>query len=250
MTSENRKRKGLYWDNALYLVEGCRKVDRTCKNCWALAWAKRFGRQEMCITKEGEWSGDVVFREDMISKGGGGKTWAVWNDIGHPGIGYEQREKALTVMWARTTERFLLLTKRIDLMLQVLENREPVNHVWLGTSAGDTVNAPSFHRLKSLLEAENVPCRRFISIDPMLGECNLALWESDMRNKIDVVIAGCESGPLRRRCGTEYLNALISQCDKTEIPIFLKQWDFYGINKVLKPDKFPEQYRKYNQLPF
>jgi len=250
MTGKARKEKGLYWDRAWYLVEGCRHVDRSCDRCWAADFAKRFGRQKEFLGPGGRWNNTVRFRRDKLDIPGEGlgKTWAVWNDLFHPGVVEADIVSAFSVMRELPCETFLVLTKRpIRLRRFIASCGDMIgSNVWLGTSICGTSEVESFYRLKCLLETEKGKWKWLLSVEPMLSPVNLGHFEK--AKVIDLVICGCESGGLRRKIATKHLDDLIMQCGVLELKLFIKQWEFD--KGVIKPEKFPGEYQKYTQLPF
>jgi protein gp37 len=110
---------------------------------------------------------------------------------------------------------------------------------------------------------------RFVSCEPLLGKIDLTAlklghdnWLADALigyhylpgmadyqagcGKLDWVIAGCESGPDRRRANQDWFLSLLEQCSEAGIPFFLKQMDNAEGNIV----KMPELEGKIrNQIP-
>lgn len=76
--------------------------------------------------------------------------------------------------------------------------------------------------------------RHWVSAEPLLGPINLRLDE--MFNAADAheyggkpwplitqVIVGCESGAKRRDCKIEWIEDIVEQCQKANVPVFVKQ---------------------------
>jgi protein gp37 len=84
---------------------------------------------------------------------------------------------------------------------------------------------------------------RFLSCEPLLGPVNLGFVENDgyklncltgeqkdmgrpcesLNQKVDWVIVGGESGKQARRCNTEWIRSIVSQCKAASVPCFVKQ---------------------------
>jgi len=124
---------------------------------------------------------------------------------------------------------FMLLTKRPWNALRFCRDAELLSHringarwpenVWLGVTAENQRRADE--RIPILFQ---IPAAvRFASIEPMLGPVDLLLPLK--RKAIDWVIAGCESGPGRRRAEYQWFRDLRDQCVAANVPFFLKQMD-------------------------
>ena len=96
----------------------------------------------------------------------------------------------------------------------------PLSNVWLGTSVEDQKRADE--RIPILLDTPAVV--RFLSIEPLLGEVNLA---GHLRNGhlkgLHWCIVGGESGSNHRPMDMQWLELLSDQCWCAEIPLFVKQ---------------------------
>jgi len=106
---------------------------------------------------------------------------------------------------------------------------------------------------------------RWLSIEPLLSKINLTAWldvqeqeftakrnskeirsgsksniKNTSRQKLDLVVVGCESGPKRRPCKIEWVESIVAQCKAAYVPVFVKQINVNG--KVVKmPKLFPQQ---------
>jgi protein gp37 len=139
----------------------------------------------------------------------------------------------------------------------------PLPNVWLGVSVENQDAADE--RIPRLLDTP--AALRFLSVEPLIGpvdlenvchrtgtgssetgsclEGNDGFGLSAAREKIDWVIAGCESGPGARPCATAWLTDLQRQCADAGTTFFLKQatqgtWVAGSEHRVMKydPDAF------------
>ena len=76
--------------------------------------------------------------------------------------------------------------------------------------------------------------KHWVSCEPLLGPINLHLDEmvnasaayqygGKIEPLIKQVIVGCESGPKRRPCKIEWIEDIVEQCRKANVPVFVKQ---------------------------
>ena len=123
------------------------------------------------------------------------------------------------------------------------EGRFPLPNVWLGVTAENQEQADA--RISLLLETP--AAKRFVSIEPMLGEVDLTNLTVPTANgpeqwdgldkldaadaepgttsaTLDWVIAGGESGPKARPSHPDWFRSLRNQCQASGVPFFFKQW--------------------------
>jgi protein gp37 len=125
-------------------------------------------------------------------------------------------DRLFEVLAARSDVTFQILTKRPDRMLRYLHSRSwGLDHCWLGTSVEDQSVATS--RLDLLMQCP--AGLRFVSAEPLIGPLDISPWLGDL----GWVVAGGESGPNFRPMNLDWLAALVSQCQASSTPIFVKQ---------------------------
>lgn len=189
-------------------------------------------------------------------------VWAVWNDLFHEDIPFEFIGQVFGRMHSNRNHIFLVLTKRPERMAEFIDwyKREWIAgfeyawtkeypHVWLGVTAENQEQADK--RIPLLLQTPAAV--RFVSVEPMLGPVDLTSVRFNRStsmnvlegcginlksytqsipntfcNKLDWVIAGCESGPGRRSAQEKWFSDLKNQCGDTNIPFFLKQMEING----------------------
>ncbi len=119
----------------------------------------------------------------------------------------------------------------------------PLPNVWVGTSCENQKYADE--RIPILCQ---VPAKvHFISAEPLIGEIDLGypktLWpngpemccsghecgcqglpsEPPLCYGLQLVITGGESGPHARPCHVEWINSIVNECKRWNIPVFVKQ---------------------------
>lgn len=240
-----RLKKGLWWDRAWKLVEGCTKVSAGCDHCWSEAETnmrsnhpnEKIRQRAQAVTIQTPWGGPASFdgsifcREDNLKLPLHTKkttVWAVWNDMFHPDVPDDHIDRAYAVMNYCQQHAFLVLTKRPERMANY---HFPISgNIWSGTTVEDQQAADE--RIPHLLK---VPGKRFLSIEPILGPVDLVpfLFVPDPHGAppdlipsraIDAVLLGGESGPNARPMHPDWVRSVRDQCAAAGVPFFFKQW--------------------------
>jgi protein gp37 len=237
MFNKDRIDKGLYWDKAWSLVDGCTPVSPGCDHCWAELMNERFYKRKFS---------DVKFRADKLSIPGKTRNptvFSVWNDLFHPAITDKEILTAVLEMNKNTKHIYLILTKRpkrMNLFFKGLKYGEPGSrflwtgmpeNIWLGVTAENQEMADK--RIPLLLD---IPAsKRFVSVEPMLSEVNLinlkgpagsfyqVLEPVTGRPALDWVICGAETGKGKRAINIEWARKLKDQCVTAVVPFFFKK---------------------------
>ena len=229
-----------YWEKAWNPVIGCRPCSPACENCYAKAWAGRFGQSfEPHATKQTPPASGVVFAGNMTDLFG---EWVQENYIA--GLNFERQYRK------RDEAVYLWLTKRVERMVAALKSAgrcDAMERHYFGFTAErqDWYAARFADWMKSPETANG-----WISAEPLLGPLKLHLAEYPYSSKHNIkwLVVGCESGPHRRPCRLEWVESIVDQCRSAGVPVFVKQLDLDG-KCVTDIGQFPEHLR-IRQVPW
>ena len=248
-------------------VVGCTKCSPGCLNCYAERMAKRLYWMGMAEPsklpeymkfKDGWKKGHIECCEHRLNQP---LDWrkpkrifvCSMSDLFHPKVPFEFICKVMDFTQKCPQHTFLILTKRPESAKLFYGGTSgmglsapPLHNVHLGVSISNQTEADE--KIPILLQ---IPAAvRWLSIEPMLGPVDLkfhlglAKNHEDLRGLIGWVVVGCESGPGRRPCNTEWVRSIVAQCKAASVPVFVKQVNVQG--KVIKmpqawPQKLPER---------
>lgn len=245
-------------DHTLNWWTGCTKVSPACANCYAEGWAKRTGIVRWGAGAPRRLTSAANRRQPLkwnaTARDTGTRPRVFFNslsDVFDPDVPQDWRDEAFGMMRDTLHLDYLLLTKRIELAVEMLPRDWNTGYanVWLGTTVENQPYADK--RIPHLLR---VPARvRFLSCEPLLGEvvqpfgliertpednhafflhdpacpshcdCNFACG-SVIQGGIDWVIVGGESGVQARCMRPQWARSLRDQCRAAGVSFFFKQW--------------------------
>lgn len=172
------------------------------------------------------------------------KVFAIWNDLYHNDVHIDFRDDVYTSMIVNQQNIYLILTKRPASMFEYicrhprLEPAEIIyNHIWHGLTV---CNQPELDEKWPIFA--QVPGKKFLSIEPMLGPINLfrAFGTEGPRQtyieQIDAVILGGETGPGARPLHPEWVRSVRDQCQSAGVPFFFKSWGARGMLNSIEAD--------------
>ena len=222
-------------------ITGCSKISPGCKNCYAERISKRL-RGRFGYPKGDPFR--VTFHPDKLVQP---LHWkkprrifvCSMSDPFHENVEWNWQYKIFEIMFCNPDHTYLILTKRPERVMSILDNiwfhlgrnygliegevdiyPFPLKNLWLGVSCE---NQKYYDERWEI--AKQIPCSKlFLSLEPLLGPIELRPWG----RKPDLVIAGCESGPGRRPAKIEWFRDLRDQCQTANVPYFLKQMDVRG----------------------
>lgn len=232
-------------------VTGCSPVSAGCDNCYAAAMAKRFPqivggdfRPRLHSDRLGQPLHWKKPRKVFVCSMG---------DLFHEQFYDHTIDRVFRVMQRCDHHTYLLLTKRAERLTCLDWRRElyRLANVWLGVTCEN--QAAAEERVQDLLHCP--AALRWVSAEPLLGPIDLehvpmragglyvngvnalagyeyesapGLAKSERSQKIDWLVVGCETGPNRRPCKLEWVESLIDQCNKSQVPVFVKKLEING----------------------
>jgi len=200
---------------------GCTKISAGCKFCYAEVMAKRL--QAMGVEKYKD-AFQVRIHESALNVP---YTWKKpkvvfvnsMSDLFHPQVPMSFIRKVFKVMNENSQHIFQVLTKRADRLLELHEQLEWTENIWMGVSVEDDRVVERAVML-SMTNAQT----KFLSCEPLIGPLsNLPLAG------IDWVIVGGESGWKPRKMEESWVLGIKEQCNNQGVSFFFKQWG--GKNK-------------------
>ena len=231
-----------YWTAQWNPIIGCKPCSPACENCYAAAWAKRFGQS----FEPHESSKVRPPRKGVVFCGNMTDLFGEWNDSPLDAIG-------ATAKKANADATYLYLTKRVhpmSAMLSAIVMGCPYTdpEIFSNHYFGFTAENQEWYA-KRVAEAVNMPkwANRWLSAEPLIGAINLThslYWELPFK----WVVVGCESGSNRRPCKIEWVESIVEQCMDAKIPVFVKQLDING-RCVTDINRFPAHLR-IRQVPW
>lgn len=217
MKKRTRAERGLWWDRAWGLAQGCTPVSAACKNCWSREFHNRF-REYRKLPPFSE----VRFRADRldIPPRRGIPTWySVWNDAFHPAVTDKNLVEMFDAIRGARQHTYVLLTKRIK---RAADDLGDVGRQFPNVIIGTTVEnqAAADERMPHLARLAAMGWRTMVSAEPLLEYTELDIIRY---GPLAWLIVGAESGPRHRRCDPGWVCSLIDQADAADVPVWVKQ---------------------------
>lgn len=217
-------KSSIEWTEATWNpATGCTKVSSGCKNCYAEPLAIRLQKMKQKKYQNGF---KYVEHENELNKP---LHWKKprrifvnsMSDLFHEDATDSFIDAIFHTMIRADQHTYQILTKRPKRMKEFIfkwlsvhgDNDDKVpEHIWLGVSVE---NNEFLSRIEILKE---IPCIRFISFEPLLGEIKPNL------DGIHWALVGGESGTNYRPVKHDWIKTLQDSCKKYDVPFFFKQW--------------------------
>jgi protein gp37 len=251
---------GKYWDKGIQLVDGCTPCSPGCDHCWSAAMENRFhggGGRYYDLVTNGKYNGRVMCMSERLTiplKRKKPTVYAVWNDFHHPSVTDDFKVLAYRPMVSSKQHTFLILTKRPQVMADFLSPatcfaRPAFDNIYNGLTVCNQQEADE--KIPTFLQ---VPGKKFLSIEPMLGPvdlepyllqwrcpecggwnygssfcsaCEREQWENldHQENRgINAVLLGFETGPGARPGHPDWARKVRDDCAAAGVPFFFKGW--------------------------
>ncbi|MCU1247514.1 MAG: Bacteriophage protein gp37 [Edaphobacter sp.] len=237
------EKSSIEWTDATWNpVRGCTKISPGCKHCYAEVFAERFRGVPNHPYGQGF---DLRLVPEKLGEPLRWKTPKrifvnSMSDLFHPEVPDEFIVKVAEIMIQAPWHTFQVLTKRSARLANLLNSRlsfaAMAPHIWWGVSVENRK-----HGLPRIAQLQAAKAKvRFLSVEPLLedlGKLNL--------KGIHWVIVGGESGHGARPMNEEWVTGVKTQCAKSKVPFFFKQW---GGRQKSKTGRMLEG-RTYDEMP-
>lgn len=253
--------KSKYWTKQWNPIIGCKPCSPACENCYAAAWAKRFGQsfEPHESSQERPPRKGVVFCGNMTDLFG--EWMCPWRGS-HDDYIVRKPEDLIACARGKVYNEatYLWLTKRVGNMVDAIcrafdvrERSETRRHYhYFGfTAENHHLFGARTHQMAGMFDNFNI----WLSAEPLLGPIDFkdcyAYDGGDYRRDVipfKWVVVGCESGPKRRPCKIEWVESIVEQCLTAGVPVFVKQIDIGG-KCVTDITKFPK-HLQIRQVPW
>lgn len=209
---------GISWTESTWNPwHGCKKVSSGCKYCYMFRDKEKYGQNPNVVQKsKTKFTEPLKWEEPKLIFTCSWSDWFIEEAD-------SWRDEAWKIIKDTPQHTYQILTKRPERIAGHLPADWGAGYpnVWLGVSTEN--QAAANVRIPILLE---IPAAvRFISAEPLLG----AISARHLIQQLDWVIIGGESGNetgkwLYRPCNLNWISSLIKDCEKDEIPVFVKQF--------------------------
>lgn len=201
---------------------GCTKLSAGCKFCYAETLSKRL--KAMGLSKYQDGFTVKEHPDELLRPYTWRKKRTVFvnsmSDLFHPEISVSFINQVFKVMNETPQHTYQVLTKRSDRLLQMNNDLIWSPNIWMGVSVEDERVK---HRVDDLRQTDAHV--KFLSCEPLIG----ALPKLNL-DRINWVIVGGESGKGNiRPMKEEWVQDILTQCNKARVKFFFKQWG--GKNK-------------------
>lgn len=218
---------------------GCQKKSSGCLHCYAEIMSHRLKAMGQEKYKDGfevrthqsslilpyKWKKPrLVFVNSM-------------SDLFHEDVPVDFIKEVFKVMNENPQHTFQVLTKRSERLLQLNDELNWTNNIWMGVSVEDEVVIDRIDHLRQTSAKV-----KFLSCEPLIGPLNNLNLDG-----IHWVIVGGESGRNARPIDPEWVVDIQEQCQEHSISFFFKQWG--GSGKMKKANGRLLNGKTYSEMP-
>jgi len=202
-------------------VTGCTKISPGCKHCYAEIMARRL----QAMGTPGYADGfTLTLHPHRLSEPLRRKAPTVYfvnsmSDLFHEGVPDSFIDQVMAVASQTPQHTYQILTKRAERLPGYFAERSCPDNVWMGVSVED--RAYGVPRIALLRQVPAIV--RFLSVEPLLED----LGDIDLTG-IHWVIVGGESGPNARPMQADWAERIRTQCARSNVALFFKQWGGWG----------------------
>ena len=201
---------------------GCTKISAGCKYCYAEVMTRRLkamGQEKYSMGFKTVRTHPETLKIPYTWK----KSKIVFvnsmSDLFHKDVPLSFIKEVFKVMNDNEQHIFQVLTKRSERLLELDEELNWTDNIWMGVSVENKLVENRINHLR-----QTSAKIKFLSLEPLIGRLDNINLEN-----IDWVIVGGESGFKAREMKEEWVNEILTQCDESNVPFFFKQWG--GKNK-------------------
>lgn len=220
-----------YVDETWNTTVGCTRVSAGCDNCWAYDFYHLFEgamthSELLGILNEYDWTGKVELckwrlRQPLHWKRPRRILVNATSDLFHKQVPTSYLKEVFAIVQQCPQHTFLGLTKRPRRAARLAKYTRELENWWVGVSVENQRTATRRLEIASWIPAKY----HWASIEPLLE----GIWlPSIVKNAIDWIVIGAESGSNRRPCDLEWVRGLVKQCCSYRIPVYIKQLDING----------------------
>lgn len=212
-------------------LTGCTMKSEGCINCWAQVMANRLkamGRPEYqdAVDGNGRWTGKITLLPERLKEP---LRWRkpkhvlvqYMGDLFHEDVDAAFIYDVFGEMRTTPQHTYQTLTKRPEVMKQILFDMDPLPNVVLGVSVENQRRANE--RWAPMVFLSRNGWRTWVSHGPALEAVNWSEWEF-----LNQLVCEGESGPKARVMPPNAARAARDFCVGNGIPFFFKQWGEYA----------------------
>lgn len=202
-------------------VTGCTKISAGCLHCYAETMAKRLQAMGQANYANGFKLTLQPQMLDLPLRWRKPRTIFVnsMSDLFHKNVPTSYIQQVFSIMKRAHWHRFQVLTKRSDRLMQLSNELDWAENIWMGVSVE---NEQTLFRVDNLRQTGAAV--KFLSLEPLIGPLGHLKLDG-----IDWVIVGGESGPGARPMDPKWVSQILRVCQKSKVPFFFKQWG--GVQK-------------------